>query len=406
MLKAFKYRIYPTEDQRHQIDASIGVCRLVYNLALDIKIRAWKEQQKNVTAFDLCYQLVDLRNEYDWIKIVSAQALQASVKSVDVAFKNFYSGKGYPKFKRKKTGGSFRCPSNLRRIDWDKSTLDIPKIKDIPIVLSRRFEGEIKTITITKTSTEKYFASILVETSQKEPIPPAAAKAIGIDLGIKDFATLSTGEKIANPRHLQKSLSRLNILQRRMSKKQKGSSNRKKASLKVALAYEKISNQRNDFLHKLSTRLISESQTDTICVETLPVRNLIQNRRMSQAISDVGWGEFVRQLEYKARWYGKNLIKIGRFEASSKTCSNCGAKNDALELQHRYWTCESCHTAHDRDINAAINIRNIGLNNSGRGTPVEPAEQRAIVRAMKQEKITDSNTPDNQFLNPNIKDDE
>lgn len=333
---------------------------------------------------DLCYQLVDLKKSFVWISEVDSQAVQASVKKLDVSFSRFFAGSGFPKFKSKRDGGSFHCPSNTKRIDWEKSTLTIPKIKDIPIVLSRKFGGKIKTVTILRTATGKYFASILVETAQECAIPIIPTNAIGIDLGIKDFAVLSTGEKIANPRHLKSELKRLKVLQRRASRKKKGSANRKKANKMVATLHEKIANQRKDFLHKVSSRLIGDNQTDTICLENLAVSNMVRNRKLAQAISDVSWSEFVRMLEYKGKWYGKNVIKISRFYPSSKTCSNCNHVLDQLDLSVREWICSQCNVTHDRDINAAENIKIMGLK-IGVGSPGEPVKLRAKVRAKKQE---------------------
>lgn len=385
ILKAYKYRLYPTKDQVAMINKTIGVCRFLYNLALETKIYAYRSHGKTLSAFDLCYQLTELKREYPWIAEIDSQAAQASIKKIDTAFKNFFSGRGYPKYKSKRNDGSFQCPNEVKRIDWVKSTLTIPKIKNIPIILSRKFEGKIKTITISKTPSAKYFASIMVETQQELATLPIPEKHIGIDLGIKDFAVLSSGEKIDNPKYLRNSMNRLKVLQRRVSKKKKGSTNRKKANKKVAMLHERISNQRNDFLHKLSTKLISDSQTDTICVEDLAVKNMVRNHKLAQAISDVSWSEFIRQLEYKGKWYGKNVIKIDRFYASSKICSNCGHKKDELNLDEREWQCSKCNVTHDRDINAANNIKIMGM--SAVGSRKEPVEQRTKVRAKKQEYI-------------------
>lgn len=380
MLKAYKYRLYPSPEQAVVLDKTIGICRLVYNLALEVKIRAWQEFGVRLSAYDIQQELKYLRKEYSWIRDVNSQAVGQSINSVDDAFKNFFKGSGYPKFKKKRNGGSFRCHNNTRKIDWSKNLLTIPKVPNIPIVLSRTFSGKIKTITISKTPTNKYFASILVESVQQLQNPPVKENAIGVDLGISSFAVLSTGEKIDNPRYLQGELKRLKVLQRRASRKKKGGKNQKKAYLKVALLHEKISNQRKDFLHKLSTKLISDNQTDTICVESLAVSNMVKNRSLSKAISDVSWAEFVRQLEYKGKWYGKNVIKINRFYASSKTCSECGHIKDEMNLSERTWVCSNCGSNHDRDINAAINIRNSGMGNAG-----EPAELSSIGETVKQE---------------------
>ena len=365
------------------INKSIGVCRFLYNLALETKMYAYRSHGKNLSSIDLCYQLPELKKAYPWISEIDSQAAQAAIKKIDIAFKNFFKGDGFPKYKSKQNGGSFQCPNNTRIVDFKNSTLTIPKIKDIPIVLSRKFEGEIKTVTISKTATGKYFASILVETLQDLIAPSIPEKFIGIDLGINHFATMSTGEKIENPKYLKASVSRLMVLQRRASKKKKGSNNKKKANKRVATLHEKISNQRKDFLHKVSSKLIGDNQTDTICLETLSVKNMVKNHKLAQAISDVSWSEFVRQLEYKGEWYGKNIIKIDKFFASSKTCSNCGRKKDELNLDERQWTCRQCNAPHDRDINAANNIKNMGM--SAVGSRKEPVEQRTKVRAKKQE---------------------
>jgi putative transposase len=362
------------------IDKTIGVCRLLYNLALETNMYAYKSHGKSLSAFDLINQLPELKMSYSWIAEIDSQSAQAAIRKMGIAFSNFFRGSGYPKFKSKRAGGSFECPNNIRRIDWGKSTLTIPKIKNIPIVLSRNFDGKIKIITISRTPTNKYFASIVVEMEQGIIATKKPENAIGIDLGITDFATLSNGEKITNQRHLQSELKRLKVLQQRASRKNKGSKNRKKANLRVAILHEKITNQRKDFLHKLSTKLISDNQTDTICVEGLAVSNMVRNRKLSQAISDASWAEFVRQLEYKGKWYGKNVIKINRFYASSKTCSDCGHIKDELNLSQRTWTCSNCGSNHDRDINAAINIKK-----SGMGNPAEPVELLAIAGTRKQE---------------------
>ena len=385
MLKAYKYRIYSDREQSERINRTIGVCRLVYHLALKIRIWAWQGGVK-MSSIDLCYQLVALKKEYPWIAEVDSQALQAAVKIVDVAFDNFFRGKGYPKFKKKRNGGSFQCPNNKREVDWDRSTLTIPKIPDIPLVLSRKFEGKIKTVTISKTPTGKYFASILVETNQCPVIPPKPQKAIGIDLGITSFAVLSTGEKIGNSRFLKKSLKKLKRKSREASRKKKGSRNQQKAYRKLALIHEKVANQRQDMLHKVSTRIIRENQADTICVETLKVKNMIKNPSLAQAIADVAWGEFVRQLEYKGKWHGKNVVKVDQWFASSKTCSHCGHKLEELELSVREWTCENCQATHDRDINAAKNIESMGLKTAV-GSREEPVEAVAIATPGKQEDI-------------------
>ncbi len=357
MLKAYKYRICPTPAQMVKIEQTIGVCRLVYNLALQVKIEAYKANGTRLSAFDLCYQLAELKKDYPWMCEVDSQALQASIKKIDVAFKGFFNGKGYPKFKSKRGKQSFQCPNNTRIFDFDKQVLTIPKIENIPVAISRAFTGTIKTVTISRTPSGKYFASILVDNGVELPIKKLINEksAVGIDLGIKDFAILSDGTKVENNKFLKSSLKRLKCLQRRASRKVKGGNNRKKANKKVALAHEKITNKRNDFLHKLSTSITKNY--DTICVESLSISNMVKNHKLAQAISDASWGEFLRQLKYKCEWYGKNLLELPKFQASTKPCSNCGALNQTLTLEDREWQCAECGTIHDRDINAAINIK-------------------------------------------------
>lgn len=369
------------------IEKTFGVCRLIYNLALETKIRAWEDAKINLSSIDLCYQIPELRKSYPWIKEVSSQSAIATVSKIDAAFSGFFKGKGFPKFKKKSNAQSFQCANGIRRIDWDRKTLTISKIKGIEIELSRSFKGEIKTITISKTATEKYFASVLVD--NKGDLPEKGEiksdTTIGIDVGIKSFAVTSGGKKINSIRPMKSLLSRLRCIQRRASRKKKGSNNKKKSNLCVAKLHEKIRNQRMDYCHKVTTGLIRDNQTDTFVIEDLAVFNMIKNRKLSQAISDVGFGEFFRQMQYKCEWYGKNLIKIGRFEPSSKTCSHCGRIKQDLTLADREWTCESCNTIHDRDLNAAINIKNFGLEQYSRqGMPVESVESRRLRRAKKQ----------------------
>jgi putative transposase len=250
-------------------------------------------------------------------------------------------------------------------------------MEPISIRLHRNFDGKIKTITIKHTTTDKYFASVLVETKdiEKEPKAIEEETTIGLDLGIKDFITFSTGEKVPNPKTLKQYEHKLTKAQQKVSKRTKGGKNREKAKLVVAKIHEKISNVRKDFLHKLSHKLTHENQVNSIVIEDLNVSGMVKNHKLAKSIVDCSWSEFVRQLEYKSLWYGKNLIKIGRFEPSSKLCSNCGTINQELTLKDRTWTCKSCGTIHDRDINASINIRNIGLENI-KAKVIIPTERR------------------------------
>lgn len=393
MLKAFKYRLYPNKEQQTLLDKHFGCVRFVYNLALETKQMAYLGAKKNLNCYQLMAQLPDLKKECEWLKEVDSQALQQCIIDLDKAFTSFFKSKSsFPNFKSKhKSRQSFRSPHavKLRIID---NKLWLPKFKSgISIIQERPLKGEIKNATISKTSTGKYFVSILCETGELIPKKPEITdnKSIGIDLGIKHFIVTSDGQEIDNPKYLRNSISRLKVLQRRMRNKKKGSANKKKAYKKIALIHEKVANQRRDFLHKLSSKLISENQT--ICCEDLRINNMVKNSKLSLSISDAGWGMFVDMLKYKAEWYGKNLLQIPTFEASTKVCHKCGAMNHNLTLQDREWLCVSCGTVHHRDINAAKVIKAYCLNNSGSASPVVPVESPTLVGTKKQENVISVN---------------
>ena len=356
MYKAFKYRIYPTEPQKELIAKHISHSRYVYNLALETKNAAYISAKHNYSAFDLVKQLPELKKELPWLKEVNSQSLQQSIQNMDIAFKKFFKGSGFPKFKSKHKGKqSFSIPQN---VIVENDLLIIPKFKEgIKMSLHRPTKGTIKSATISVTPTGKYFVSVLCDTKEEIPtkVQIKESTTIGIDLGIKDFAITSEGEVFENPKYLRKSQSKLKYVQRKYSK-YKG----KRTKKKLAKLHENVVNKRKDFLHKVSTQLIRENQT--IAIETLAVKNMVSNHNLAQAISDASWSTFVSMLEYKADWYGKNILRIGRFAPSSKTCS-CGVINKDLKLSDRVWTCKSCGTTHDRDILAACNIKSFALKN-------------------------------------------
>jgi len=390
--KAFKYRIYPNQEQKVLINKHIGSCRWLYNYALNKKVEAYKKDKTKLTRFDLSADIPKLKKneETEWLKEVNSQALQMSLKNMDEAFTKFFRDKkGFPKFKSKHNNKqSFNIPQSIK-VDWENKKVSVPKIKNIEFALDRTAKGEIKSATISKTPTNKYFISILVDTKKKEPKKYKVKEetSIGIDLGIKDFAITSNGQKFDNPKILKRYLRRLKKLQNRASKKQKGGENRRKANLKVALLHEKISNSRNDFLHKLSSKLIEENQT--ICLEDLNINGMLKNHCLAQSIQDCSWSKFNEYLEYKAKWNGNNIVKIGRFEPSSKMCSNCGKINNELTLKDREWKCEGCNSEHDRDINASINIKQIACKEQqflGKGLPdIKPLENTSLEGSMKEE---------------------
>lgn len=345
-------------------DKNIGCARWIYNYALSLKVKAYEADKTNLKRYAIQAMLPELKTQPDtnWLSEAIAQSLQFQLESLEVSFKNFFkSGKGFPRFKSKKDAKqSFSLPQGVR-VNWTKSTVKLPKIGDVDSCLSRTFIGVIKTSTVSRTPTGKYYISILVDDCKDAPNKPVPDinSAIGIDLGIKDFATLSDGSKVANPKHYRKHMQKLAMIQRRQGRKIKGSNNRDKQRIKLSKHHERVSNLRKDFLHKLSTKLVRENQT--ICMEDLNVKGMQANRKLSLSISDAGWGMFKQMISYKCDWYGKNLLVIGRFEPSSKTCS-CGVVNKDLRLSDRIWTCSTCNTTHDRDILAAQNIVRFAFN--------------------------------------------
>jgi putative transposase len=362
MVKTFKYRLYPNEEQKRAFEDHFGCCRWIWNYFLDKRIKLWQTEKKSTHRFDLSRELPILKQkeETKWLANVNAQSLTAVLTHQDQAFTSFFKNKsGYPNFKKKGSKESFECTQG-GSIDFEKGTLYVRKIPDIKIVLHREFVGAIKKVAVKKTPTDKYFAYVLVDlVDNKLPQQPYAEETtVGVDLGLTHFATLSTGEKIENPRFLKKKMKRLRRAHRRFDKKKKGSKNKNKARKKLAKIYEKVSNQRLDFHNKLSIRLIRENQA--VAIETLGVAGLRKNRRYAFSINDVGWYAFTEMLRYKADWYGKTLLRIGHFEPSSKMCS-CGIKNENLTIRDRKWTCSSCGTTHDRDILAAQNIKSWAL---------------------------------------------
>ena len=390
ILKAYKYRLYPTEEQKVLLAKHFGCSRWIYNYALDKKVKAYQTTKESISRFTVQKDLPALKKseETSWLKEVNSHSLLASLENLDKAFTKFFRDKkGFPKFKSKHDNRqSFSAPQN-GIVDFETNTLSLPKFKKpIKCKLHRKFEGNSKTVTISKTPTGKYFVSVLVEVNKELPKlkPIDENKAIGIDLGIKTFAVLSDGEEIQNPKHLKVALKRLKKQQRRVSKKVKGSNNRKKAVKKLAILHEKVSNKRNDFLHKVTAKLVSEH--DTLCLETLKACNMIKNHKLAQALSDISIGRFNEILEYKAKWNGVNILRIGQFEPSSKMCT-CGVINKELKLSDRVWKCKSCGETHNRDLLAANNIKRFAFvkNNTG-GTPeFQACGDEGLPLSLKQE---------------------
>ena len=364
MLKAAKYELKPTTEQQVLIAKTCGCCRLVYNTMLAQKKRLYEESKQSISCNELIKQLPTMKAEKEFLAEVPSQSLQQAIRHMDTGFQNFFRnrGFGYPKFKKKGCKDSFSIPVPCK-VDFDKWTVVIAKIGTVQIYRGRYKEinGTIKSYSVSKTPTDRYYISILYETDGRKPLNNG--KSVGIDVGIKTFATLSTGEVFENQKHLKQSLKELRRLQRSCSRKyQSGkkrdeqSNNWKKAMFKVAKLHEKIRFQRHDYLHKVSTAIAR--RYSTVCVETLSIKNMEQNHRLAQAISDCGWGEFISMLEYKC----DNLVKVDRWLASSQTCSDCGYVNTVVkDLRVREWRCPKCGVLHNRDVNAAMNILAAGV---------------------------------------------
>lgn len=362
MLKAYKYRMYPTKEQQDMFSQHFGACRFIYNWALEQKIKTYEQDGKSVSRFALNTKITGLKTEHEWLQDINSQSLQGATLNLENAFTKFFrEKKGFPHFKsRKNPVQSFSVPQ-FYKVDFDANKVKLPKIGWVTTKLHRKYTGIGKTATVSKTATGKYYISILVDDEQESPVKSIFDEkvTVGIDVGIKDFAVLSNGEKIENPKYLKNSMNSLAVLQRRLSRKQKGSKNKAKAILAVAKLHEKIGNQRHDFQHKLSSKLISENQA--VALETLNVGGMLKNHCLAQSIADASWSSFVTKLEYKAEWCGKTILRIGQFEPSTKICSICGYYNEKLTLAVREWQCPDCKTNHDRDINAAINIKKFAL---------------------------------------------
>lgn len=370
--RSYRYRMYPTDAQAATLERTFGCVRYVYNWGLHLRSDAYSEQSERLGYRALSAHLTLLKQQPEtlWLSEVSSVPLQQSLRHLESAFRNFFEGRAaYPTFKKKRGRQSATYASSA--FTWDASARNVKLAKmETPLNIrwSRAFSGVPITITVSRDTAGRYFISFLVEEDIAEM--PLTEPMIGIDLGIKDLVIISTGEKIPNPRHLDKNMRRLKRAQQALARKQKGSKNCEKARRKVARIHSEIADQRLDNLHKVTTRLIRENQV--ICVESLKVKNLLRNHSLARATSDAGWGELVRQLEYKAKWYGRSLIKIDRWYPSSKRCFDCGYVLDVLTLDVREWTCPQCGALHDRDVNAAKNIRAVGHSVLASGEMISP----------------------------------
>ncbi|MGO1626236.1 MAG: RNA-guided endonuclease InsQ/TnpB family protein [Halomonadaceae bacterium] len=357
--RAYKYRFYPTPEQAQLLARTFGCVRFVYNTVLRYRTDAFYQRKEKVGFTAANAKLTSLKKEAEtaFLNEVSSVPLQQCLRHQQRAFKNFFEGQAkYPRFKSKRHRQSVEYTRSAFK--YRDGQLFLAKCKTpLNIRWSRELPGEPSTVTVSRDSAGRYFVSCLCE-FEPEALP-VTPKMVGIDLGLKDLFVTSDGHRVGNPRHTATYAARLAKAQRRLSKKKLGSANRAKARRKVARIHAKISDCRKDRLHKLSRKIVNDNQV--ICVESLKVKNMLRNRSLAKSISDVGWGEFVRQLEYKAAWAGRQLSAIDQWYPSSKRCSDCGYVMSAMPLQRRAWTCPECTSEHDRDVNAAVNIKAAGL---------------------------------------------
>jgi putative transposase len=380
MYQSIRARIYPTDAQSEKLSQFFGCARWWWNRALNETTTTYAETGKGLSREGLNALLPALKKEFPWLGECHSQVLQSVTLNLSKSFINFFEKRAkFPNFKSKHGKQSIQYPQGTKFVDClDAHNLEVPsksmrrnliylpKLGWVKISLHRSIDGEVKTVTISKNPSGQYFAAILTEQEGEYPAPSSEGNAIGVDLGITDFAITSTGSKYPNPRHIKKHESNLKRKQRKLSRKVKGSNSRNKARKLVARVHQRISNSRQDFLHKLSHKLVNENQV--IIVEDLAVNNMVRNHCLAKAISDCGWSSFVGMLNYKCERSGKILVKVDRFFPSSKTCSNCYHRVSSLPLDVRHWTCPSCGTNHDRDVNAAVNIKAEGLRLLALGT--------------------------------------
>ena len=360
MFKAFKYRLYPTAPQAEKINQNIGCARFVYNQLLDDRIKVWKEtKQRSKKTYST------LKEEHGFLKNADSRALKHAQANLDVAYDKFFKepNTGFPKFKSKhKCRWSYTTENNNGTVRFDGNRLRLPKVGYVKVVEHRLHEGRIISATISHEWSGEYYASILCEVEQTEALP-VTDKVVGIDLGLHDFMICSDGERAEAPKYFRKSEQKLAKIQRAFSRTQKGSKGHEKSRVKVARCHQKIKNQRNDFLQKLSTKLILENQV--ICLEDLSVKGMERNRKLAKSVTDASFSRFVSMLEYKAGWYGRKIIKVDRFYPSTQLCSGCGYRNESVKglkgLKVREWICPECGEVHDRDLNAARNILKEGM---------------------------------------------
>jgi len=360
VMRTYRYRFTPTSEQRDNLARTFGCARWVYNWGLERRTDAYHGEGKSLTYNSLAVELtrVKKQEETEWLKEVSSVVLQQSLRNLERAYTNFFEKRaGYPSFKKRSRKQSATYANSAFRFDPGTLSLTLAK-QSAPLKVrwSRKPEGEVVKVTVTLDPSGRYHVCLHCR-CDVEPLPKTG-KSVGVDLGLNDVIVTSDGFHSGNPKHLHRDYRKLRRAQKALSRKQKGSNNREKAKRRVAKIHARIADRRSDFIHKLTTTLVRENQT--ICVESLNVKGMMKNHSLARSIAGASWGEIVRQLEYKAEWYGRTLVKVDRWFPSSKRCSTCGHVKEAMPLSVRRWTCEECHTEHDRDENAATNILAVG----------------------------------------------
>lgn len=382
MLKTYKYRLYPTPSQEASLQRAFGCARWAYNWALEQRNRHYAECGKTLATYDLNKMMTLEKKVRPWLAEVSDWVLKEAIANCGIAFQRFFDGSAaFPRFKSKRTS---RKSASYRQVAVSESRVRLAHVGLVRFKEHRPLRGKVKRVTVSQAASGAYYVSFLVEDgATAPPKDPRPESAVGIDVGIKDFCALSTGEKVANPKHLAKAQAALAREQRKLARKRKGSARYERQRRRVARCQEHIANQRRDFHHKLSRRIVDENQV--VAVEDLNVAGMMRNHALARAIADCGWSEFVSMLGYKCEWYGSELLRCGRFEPSSKMCSRCGHVEPSIPLSVRVWACPDCGAVHDRDVNAARNILKFAVAGTvnGRGGDVRRAnsERYALVLA-------------------------
>jgi len=369
-MRGYSVKLYLNKKQTEQVDKEIGCSRFIYNKMIEINQKKYNRTGKGLSGYDMQSYLPKLKKQFPWLKEVTAQQLQITCHNLAYAYNRFFKKLSkYPNFKKKSYRGSYKV---VNTVSLQGNKLKLPKLGYVRYRGGDRPEGTVKSVTVKRSASGRYYASILIQTKEQD-LPEQEFNSItGIDLGLKDFLITSTGLKADNPKHLRHSEKKLKLRQKRYSNTLKGSKNRNKRRIILARTHEKIANQRKDFTHKVSKLLVADSDNQAFALEDLNIKGMVKNHKIAKSVSDASWGMFKTFLNYKAKQSGKQVFTVDRFYPSSKTCSACGIVNNKLQLSDREWTCNSCNAQHDRDLNAAINISNEAWRNCASGGVVSP----------------------------------